>query len=784
MDMTNEGSLFPKARVMIGWAALFILFVAGTFNYPLYPSADLDGSWRIALGFFFQKGAQFGKDVVFTYGPLGFSMGKTYSGLQFGAIVAAQLVFSVVGTFVIIREGRRMQGLSRWAFFLGLLLFGSTYEDAFHMLIITLMGFQLVRGNERRWGTIGLALALAVLASIKFTNLMLAGLMISVTTAHALWRKRTTDACLISGVFVGGFLAVWILCGQNPLNLPGYFVSSWSISQGYTAAMGLSTPWSPLWKAFVVLGIIGGYLLLHLKLNPDKPRALANAVLLAGFIYMNWKHGFVRADGHMIGFFFCALLPLTAYPFLMDDPPRWRRVHFAFFIIGGFMSLWGIESALYGVVRSCAGIVQERIWKTIEWTFHPGYVQQVYRDKLAQQKDEVNLATTRQIVGRASLDVLGFEQATAIFNDFNYQPRPAIQSYSVFTPYLARLNSRFYESNRAPEYLLLKIQTIDGRMPMMDDPDVWRLLPYRYDYLHSEKNYQLWRRLNLKFDAAEAAPKPLQTTHLRIGEKLSLVPYAGKHLWTRIELKQTLLGKLHAFLYKPPHVKLVLVDQEGKETKFYMPLTQGDAGFILSPIIEDSVAYVSFAANRPGREVRSLSLVIPPGDRYLFADAARVELSEMPPAHAAERYFSEQIAQTFPMFKSYPYQYTSHTKLSAETVENQMVAVMHAPSEMIYNLPNNAQELSGSFGFLPGAYTNGANTNGAEFIITWSNGVEKADLYSRYLDPVHIAADQGPQSFKIPLSHLSGGRLSLRIDPGPNGNYSWDWTYWTDIEIK
>ncbi len=784
MDSPKESSLFPQARVMIGWTALFILLVAGTFNYPLYPSADLDGSWRIALGYFFQKGSQFGKDVVFTYGPLGFAMGKTYSGLQFAAIIAAQLIFAMLGAFVIIHEGRRMTGLSRWAFFLGLLLFVITYEDAFHMLIIVLMGFQLLRGAKGRWGIIGLSLALAVLASIKFTNLMLAGLMITVTVAHALWRKRTTEATLISVVFFGGFLAVWILCGQNPLNLSDYFVSSWSISQGYTAAMGLSTPWSPLWKGFVVLAILGSYLLLHLKLNPDKPRALANATLLAGFIYLNWKHGFVRADGHMIGFFFCALLPLTAYPTLLDDPPRWRRLHFAFFIIGGFMSLWGIESALYGVVRSCAGIVQERIWKNIEWTFKPTYVQQVYHDKLARQKEVVNLTTTRQIVGRASLDVLGFEQATAIFNDFNYQPRPAIQSYSVFTPYLAKLNGDFYESNRAPEYLLLKIQTIDGRMPMMDDPEVWRLLPHRYDYLHSEKDYQLWHRLNLKFDPASATPTPLQATVLPLGEKLSLAPYAGKQLWTRIELKQTLLGRLHAFLYKPPQVKLALVDQEGMETKFYLPLTQGRAGFILSPIIEDAVAYVSFAANRPGREVRSLSLLINPGDRYLFADTARIEISELQRAHAAENYFKQQIAQTFPMFRSYPFQYTAHAKLTAEMIGDQLVAVLHAPSEMIYNLPTNAQEITGSLGFLPGAYTTGANTDGAEFIITWSNGVENAELFRRFLDPMHVTTDQGPQAFKIPLGQLSGGRLNLRIDSGPNGNYSWDWTYWTNIEIK
>ncbi len=784
MDSAQKGSLFPKAQVPVGWSILFLLLVAGSFNYPHYPSADLDGSWRMALGYFFQHGSQFGRDVVFTYGPLGFSMGKTYSGLQFGAILAVQLGVAILAAVVIIHEGRRLQGLSRWAFFLGFLLYGVTYEDALHMLVIVLMGFQLLRGDGGRWGGLVLAVALAILASIKFTNLMLAALVVGVVTAHALWRGRWRDAALTAGVFGGGFVAVWVLCGQNPLNLPGYFRSSWSISQGYTEAMGFSTPWPPLWKAFVVLGILGGYLLLHLKLNPDKPRAVANAILLAGFVFMNWKHGFVRADGHMIGFFFCVLLPLTAYPSLLDDPPRLRRLHYAAFLVAGIMALWGTESALDHTMRGSAGIIENKIWTNVEQTFFPAETKQVYHDKLLLVKESVNLVQSRKVVGRSSLDQLGYEQATAIFNEFNYQPRPVIQSYSVFTPYLAKLNGDFYASDKAPEYVLLKIQTIDGRMPMMDDPEVWRLLPHRYDFVQNERGYQLWHRLEGKFDPAAIAPKPVLSTDLAIGKKLPLNAYAGKQLWARIELKQTLIGRLHSFLYKPPHVTLLLTDDGGKDVSFFLPLSQGRAGFILSPIIEDAVGYASFANGRAGREARSLSLKIKPGDLFLFADTAHIEFSELPPTHTAASFFSQLAVQTFHMFKTFPIQYEAHVPVSEATVDGLQVIVLHAPSEMTFNMPQEAHEASGYFGLLPGTYTYGGDTNGADFIVYWSNGSRSVELFRRFLDPLHRAGDRGMQQFKVSLGNLSGGRLYLRIDPGPLGNYAWDWTFWSGIEIK
>ena len=62
---------------------LFVLLVAALFSYPDYPSFGLDPSWAMALGQFFHDGLQFGPDVVFTFGPLGFLFANVYMGLHF-----------------------------------------------------------------------------------------------------------------------------------------------------------------------------------------------------------------------------------------------------------------------------------------------------------------------------------------------------------------------------------------------------------------------------------------------------------------------------------------------------------------------------------------------------------------------------------------------------------------------------------------------------------------------------------------------------------------------------
>ena len=71
-----SGLLPPHIARYLGWAAAYTLLVVGIFSYPNYPSAELDPSWRMALGYFFEHGSQFGTEVVFPYGPLGFVMGR------------------------------------------------------------------------------------------------------------------------------------------------------------------------------------------------------------------------------------------------------------------------------------------------------------------------------------------------------------------------------------------------------------------------------------------------------------------------------------------------------------------------------------------------------------------------------------------------------------------------------------------------------------------------------------------------------------------------------------
>lgn len=780
--------ILPQAVTRItGWSIVYVLLVAEIFSFPNPPTTGLDPSWRMAMGYFFEHGMQFGRDVVFNYGPLGFVMGKTFSGVHFWPLIVGQLILAAISGVVILRQGLLLKGiLSRLVFFLFFFLFASLYEDAMHMLVLVLLGFELLRGGKEPWRhrTAVILLIMAGYAQIKFTDLLLGSFAVFLAFGYSWLCGRKKEAGILILIYVAAYLGGWVWLGQDLANLPAFFAGSQQISEGWLWSMGIPAPWPALWKGIVVLLVVAAYAIVHLFLNPDKIRAWANALLLGAFIYLNWKHGFVRADGHMIGFFFCALLPLVSYPTLFDDPDRFRLAHFRVFAVTTVLAVVALESALDGTVRLSMGWMEAKIWdntvKVIRWK----ETRQVYRDRLSVERAGADLGQSRKIIGRSTVDVLGTEQSVVIFNQFNYQPRPVIQSYSTFTPMLARLNEDFISSDRAPEFYLTRIETIDDRLLTLDDAQVLQLLPYRYEYVQTEKNFLLWKRLPGTFDAARFAPKFLRTNTVEMNQPLKIDDLAGKPLWATVNIETSWLGKLRSFFYKPPQAKLTIAEMGGNKRDYLMPLPQGRNGFILNPIINDTVDYMHYASAKPLRWASSITVKIAPEDARFFAPDAQIELSTLPPLPTSGKsYFPKDIDKLFYMFRTFPIAYESHTPYSATKIDGRDVAIMHAPSLMTFNMPEGAKYISGSFGMMAQTYTGEGKTNGARFVIYWSNGSDRKDLYQKYLNPLSIKDDRGLHDFRADLTGLSGGLLYLEVQPGPYNDIGWDWTGWTDIYI-
>jgi hypothetical protein len=783
---TPSGS--PRQVSVADWIARSLVFVAMVilaFNLPNPPGAGLDASWRMALGKFFSDGLQFGRDVVFTYGPLGFLMGHTYGGLQFASLIIYQVLQAIVCSILIFRYGLRATGYSRLAFFAYFLLFGVTYEDALHQIIIAFAGFELIRHSRASWrlGTALIGVLYAVFALTKFTDCVLSAVFVFSAAGLQAWHKSWRAAGWTLGWFVGSFFIGWILCRQNPLNLPAYFHNSWVISQGYQEAMGIAPPPTALLLGLTILGLVIAYAAIYLLSAPDRPRAIATVIGLAAFTYLNWKHGFVRADGHMIGFFYCAMAVTVSFPVLLDDPPRFHLLQRCLLLPIIVLGLVGVSLSIPGVVGAFLGNTQDRFYFNCRCLFtFPAYSAD-FHDRLKKAEAVVDLPNTRVVIGNATIDVLGFEQAVAILNRFNYHPRPVFQSYSVYEPGLSRLNYDYYASLAAPEFVLLKLEVIDRHLATADDSEVLRLLVQRYSFVHSEGGFQLWRRKPGAFDPASVKARLLKAAAVPLGENWPASEFSHEPLWVTVDTQLSLLGRLRAFFYKPPQLMLKITDSDGVVFSYPLPPGQGRTGFIINPLVDDVVSYMRFAGGKPDRLLRALSIDVEPQDRAFLRPNANFALYAIPPSTEGRDYFREAEKLLFHMFKTVPDTYTAYAPLSENTIDAQQVMILHAPSEMVFDAPEGSKEISGSFGFLPGAYSNGGNTDGAVFSVVWTSGDTEKLLYEKALEPVTRAEDRGLHAFRISLPDAPRGRIRLRTQPGPHNNFSWDWTAWTGVDI-
>lgn len=762
----------------------FVFLAVGAFLLPAMPSLGLDSAWQMALGRLFADGRAFGSEVVFTYGPLGWSMGNMYWGGQWGALVAWHTIMALVMATLLTWQAFRLPPLQRILFLLFFFFLGMRHEDILQQAAITLAGWELIRRADASWtrSSVLLLALLALLSLVKFTNLVLAVAFVGLTAArpwlHRDWRAGAMAPAWFAGLLVTG----WLFCGQNLLDLPAYLRNSWEISSGYQDAMGWSCPSVQLYHGLALAALLLVTLVVHALADRERLRGALLALSAAVYLFLNWKHGFIRADGHQLVFYFAAMTLVVCPPHLPGTELRWPWPRRFLLLAIALLAVRGAELATPGLAPSMLASARGRLSHVIEVTTQPRALRARYDWTLDSLRAKVPLPLARSVVAGRTLDVLGYEQDVAILNGFNYTPRPVIQGYSAYTPRLAQMNRAFFESDRAPEFILFKLQTVDDRLPTMDDSLALDLLPQYYRYLFTERGFTLWQR-KASLSEPPATPTSVRTVATRLGEPVDLTDLSDRTVWVRIDYQLNLLGHLRRFLFKPPMMRLKVTDTSGVTSSFRLPGPIAATGFSLSPLVHDISEFLRAANGESGRRVASFIIEPSSQDRDCFRHEATVELSITTATPgtgwAALSLGSPELPLEF---------VRGHAPFGAQLsqVEGGLEYYAHAPSSLVYRPSAGATLLRGSFGFYDGAYapTNAGASDGAEFLVLWHTADGRQEvLFRRLLKPRDEAADRGVQSFSVSFP-ANPGELEFVITPGPDGNSASDWTYWRHLRLE
>jgi hypothetical protein len=184
-----------------------------------------------------------------------------------------------------------------------------------------------------------------------------------------------------------------------------------------------------------------------------------------------------------------------------------------------------------------------------------------------------------------------------------------IQSYSAYTPELARRNAAHLLSGDAPELVLFKVEAIDGRLPALEDGVSW--LPLLTRYLpgsFSEDSGYL--ALNASGGNGQSIPDgPVTRLSGDFGSTVA-IPESEAGWLAQFDISMTPLGRLRNLLWSPPRVRIKVTLETGEVQVFRFIPSMAREPFVLSPLVTDTEDFLGLATQgERGTSPQPVSLV-------------------------------------------------------------------------------------------------------------------------------------------------------------------------------
>ena len=588
--------------------------------FPGPPRASMEESWNETLVHGAVQHWQCGKDLIFTYGPLGYLTSPYHLGLE-GA--ASRIAWETAGKLVLaaglVYAIRRKSVLTQLAFAAGTVWSGWIFGGTFYLVVIGVLVVEVLLNREERLGVqLCVVLGLAFLAQVKFINLVLAGFGMGVAVGYHAWIGRRRAAAGLAATFPVALLAWWIVAGQDPVNLGTYLSASWKIASGYSASMGVEET-ERVFLAGLAISI--GWLIFVCQLacrRTERKHAIAVAAFLAFNAFTWWKYGFTRADGHTNSLFLATILLSIV---LTGSLSRGTRLQWFWGV--GLFSLLAFrfnEPALFPVSFPYS---LTRLKTNLADLAHCAALPRRWQRQLDDARMANPLPITTRIVGSDSIDLVSFDQGLLLLNGLNFTPRPVFQGYSVYLPALGRLNLDFYRSKAAPEFILWRQETIDSRFPAIDDAQLYPEIPRSYSVAAHEAGFILLKR------TVATPPTPLDRVlivkgRLKFHDWLRVPPYRGRPIWLQTGFRLSKLGIARSVLYKPPELFMSVTDADGVPSTWRVLPDVAADGFVLSPLLLTTADFESFCTGHAPKAATTLSFSQAAGQDYLWEKTLRI----------------------------------------------------------------------------------------------------------------------------------------------------------------
>ncbi|MDZ4844867.1 MAG: hypothetical protein SH857_04880 [Chitinophagales bacterium] len=564
-------------------------------------NVGIDSSWKIALGLANLNGLLFGKDIVFTYGPLHFFITKVGVLHEYKWVIAVFELTTIGFLLHIISKVYQKDTHPLKGLFLFLLCFmlSNFCSDYYIMLIFLFAAYQVLIENKTAY--LYCMLFISVITFFIKINFGFINFIALVFTAanHAYANKSKIPTALL---LVFSFpVFIFTLSSVLNVDLQGYLRGGINIIDDYNDAMNLPFSTTDIvdWIGISVLGVFAFMILMNLRFFLQKPHLLP-ALLFLLYYYLLFKMGVVRIDAHIFIFIFNSPMFYLLF-YIWNNQLRFIKQCFAITLLLGFFSIpMGVLN--YTTFKKDSWI--NPIEKLNFWGYCIDLLtDNKYKSEFDEKKIEpikLNEIQLRNISNK-TVDILPEDISVIYRHKLNYSPRPLIQSYSAYSLFLDSLNYKKYVSPTAPKFLLLYNKRIDQRVPFWDESVTKRAMLSNYELIETADRYDSSYLLLKEKTIPVRYSVVVIDSFSSETESVIDIPQDSANVYLYLDIQYSRWGKLKRLFFQAPILEIEFIYDDDTRMVYRCLPKIANTGVLINKLVRTNQDAYNFYKGKHGQ---------------------------------------------------------------------------------------------------------------------------------------------------------------------------------------
>lgn len=528
--------------------------------YPIIDNKDelwrsLDQSWMLILNYCNINNLNWGKDIVFTYGPLSFLSTKVGWGINkyYFLIYDLYIFFNFFFIFITLFKRSKTLILPLFVLISTILVYpiwvGSM--NAFILLGILIYWINYSLDNIK----IVLFLNQSVLILLMFFIKLNTGLIafplfiIGITYNFIVYKEKRKLITIIAFIPI-----LLIIVFSNLLNVSvfSYIKNGLEIVKGYNDVMYYE---HLLKNKLLAIFIIASIFIIYIwdffrKTKINYYLKSSQIILFIIPFFVLFKQGFVRGLEEDF-FILTPFLILNLNETYNYEIKQYKTI---FLFIPIFTAFFYLNNLTDSKIHLPKFSKKEYFIGLNNFTENSGL--HIYPNENILPTEILNEIKNK------SVDVFPWNVQLLFENKLNYKPRPVPQTYTTYTLNLENINFEYYNDiSKAPDYILYEIGYLDYRFAYFDDMKLQVVF---------EKNYDIFKRfkfkdremllLKRKNDFKKIIFKEIKEYAILIEDAF----YPKKDTYYTFEIYNNFKGKIYSVLKYSPEINIEINSQNGE----------------------------------------------------------------------------------------------------------------------------------------------------------------------------------------------------------------------------